>query len=40
VRNHIRAVLAALDARSRLEAVVRTERLGLIVRGSTQSGGR
>jgi DNA-binding CsgD family transcriptional regulator len=37
VRNHIRAVLAALDARSRLEAVVRAERLGLIPPGPGQT---
>ena len=32
VRNHVRAVLVALGARSRLEAVVTAERLGLIGR--------
>jgi DNA-binding CsgD family transcriptional regulator len=33
VRNHVRAVLGALDARSRLEAVVVAERLGLLPPG-------
>jgi PAS domain S-box-containing protein len=35
VRNHVRAVLLALSARSRLEAVVIAERLGLIGRQSS-----
>jgi PAS domain S-box-containing protein len=36
VRNHIRAVLTSLGARSRLEAVVAAERLGLIRRRSLE----
>jgi len=34
VRNHVRAILGALGARSRLEAVVTAERLGLVRTGN------
>jgi DNA-binding NarL/FixJ family response regulator len=30
VRNHVRRVLSSLDARSRLEAVAKARRVGLI----------